>query len=348
MAQKMVFTAIILLLLTCGPNSAFAIENQGRHLVMDQAGRNVMIPDAVNRIVTTFKPATMCALSLGLAPKLVGVDTSSKRDRLSCAVFPAIKQVSGIGSKTMGINFETLISLEPDLVILYSQKDGLQMADRLADLNIPAIVIMPETFESIRLALALMARAAGGETALKAVEKQMKGILCLIRERLENLPAEKQKTGYFASSRGVFSTTTGNMIQHEIFTIAGIDNVSAHLTGYFQDISPEQLFKWNPDIMVLSRHMKRSEAHRLSNKGLARVTAISDKAVYRCPSSLAPWDFPSPLSVLASLWLAKKVYPDHFADIDILDKSNEFHRALFGRTMDEMGGRLDDVIQWKQ
>ena len=135
------------------------------------------------------------------------------------------------------------------------------------------------------------------------------------------------------------------MIQHEIFTIAGIDNVSGKLTGYFQDISPEQLFNWNPDIIVLSRHMKKSEANRLSNKGLARVAAISNKQVYRCPSSLAPWDFPSPLSVLASLWLAKKVYPAHFSDINLADKVNEFHRALFGQTMDQMGGRLDETIQ---
>jgi iron complex transport system substrate-binding protein len=351
MAQKIkMWTGVLLLTLVIhvfGPN-AMGKEHLKSRMVMDQAGRQVVIPGVVNKIVTTFKPATLCVLSLGLAPKLIGVDTSSKRDRLSKTVFPKINQVTGIGNKSMGINFETLVSLEPDLVILYSQKDGLQMADRLASLNIPAIVILPESFQTIRLSLELIARAVGGKTNILAVKQQMDNLLNLIRERLEDLPQEKRKTGYFASSRGVFSTTTGNMLQHEIFTTAGIKNVSGKLTGYFQDISPEQLFRWNPDLMVLSRHMKRSEAAQLSNKALSRVAAISNKAVFRCPSSLSPWDFPSPLSVLASLWLAKRVYPNYFFDIDLLDKINEFHRVLFGKTMDEMGGDLDDTIQWER
>jgi iron complex transport system substrate-binding protein len=345
MGQKTgVWTAIVMLILL----SAGTAMGREPRIIMDQARRRVVIPGVVNKIVTTFKPATLCVLSLGLAPKLIGVDTSSKRDRLSKAVFPGMNQMTGIGSKFMGINFEALVSLEPDLVILYSQKDGLQLADRLADLNISAIIILPETFQTIQLSLRLIARAVGGETNYRAVEQQMDQVLLLIRERLKALSRENRKTGYFASSRGVFNTTTSNMIQHEIFTTSGIDNVSGKLTGYFQDISPEQLFRWNPDIMVLSRHMKRTETTRLANKALSQVAAISNKAVYRCPSSLSPWDFPSPLSVLASLWLAKRVYPGHFSDIDLLDKTNVYHRALFGKTMDEMGGNLDDTIQWEQ
>jgi iron complex transport system substrate-binding protein len=52
--------------------------------------------------------------------------------------------------------------------------------------------------------------------------------------------------------------------------------------------------------------------------------------------------------VLASLWLAKRVYPEYFSDIDLQDRTNAFHRALFGKAMDEMGGDLDDTLQWKQ
>ena len=321
-------------------------EHLKPRMLIDQAGRRVEIPGVTNKIVTTFKPATLCVLALRLAPRLIGVDTSSKQDKLSKAVFPGITRVAGVGNKSMGINFETLVSLEPDLVILYSQKDGLQMADRLAALGIPAIVILPETFETIQTSLALIARAVGEETPLPAVARHMDLILDLIRNRLKNLPPKERKTGYFASSRGIFSTTTGNMIQHEIFTTAGIDNVSGSLAGYFQDISPEQLFRWNPDIMVLSRHMKRTETTRLANKALSQVSAISTDRVYRCPSSLSPWDFPSPLSVLASLWLAKRVYPTYFSDIDLADTVNDFHKALFGKTLDQMGGLMDEAVQW--
>ena len=51
----------------------------------DMAGRTVTLTGQVNRIVTTFKPTTLCLFSLGLQDKLVGIDTSSKRDQIGRA-----------------------------------------------------------------------------------------------------------------------------------------------------------------------------------------------------------------------------------------------------------------------
>ncbi len=321
---------------------SYAYSGKTAKVITDFAGRRVEITGPVRKIVTTFKPATLCVLSLGLAHRLVGVDTSSKRDRLAKAVFPGIQNISGIGSKTMGINFEALVALKPDLVILYSQKDGLKLASRLKFLHIPSIIILPETFDTIKSSLNLIIQAAGGSDRTTTVDKCMDRIISLVQDRVKDIPPENRKTGYFASARGVFSTATGNMLQNEIFAAAGIRNVSEHLKGYFQDISPEQLVKWDPDMIVLSRHMKKSAARPLYAKAFTHLKAVAGKKIYRCPSRLAPWDFPSPLSVLASLWLAKKAYPEKFMDISLEDQVNEYYRAVFGKTMEQMGENLDD------
>ncbi|MCK5099453.1 MAG: ABC transporter substrate-binding protein [Desulfobacteraceae bacterium] len=325
------------------PGLLFANATNER-IITDMVGRQVVIKGNVDKIITTFKPSTLCILSLGLQHKLVGVDSSSKRDRLSLAVFPGITEVKGIGSKSMGINFETLVFLKPDLVILYSQKDGLSLAERLKTIGIPAIVIFPETFDTIKESMRLIAQAAGEPGRTQHVETQMDDVVKLTAERLKGLTKKDKKTGYFSSSIGIFSTTTGNMLQDEIFNQAGVQNVSHHLKGYFQDISPEQLIAWNPDIMVLSQHMKRTEIKLLDNKALKKITAVSQKTIYRCPSSLAPWDFPSPMSVLASLWLACKVYPERFTDIDFKNKADEFHLKIFGKTLTQMDGTLYDMV----
>jgi iron complex transport system substrate-binding protein len=338
--SRHLFLGIVLLLI---PAFLTAAETKTRTLI-DMAGRRVIIKDPVDKIVTTFKPASLCVLSLGLAHKLVGIDNSSRLDRMQQAVFPGVVNVTGVGTKTMGINFETLVSLKPDLVILYSQKDGLALADRLNAMKIPSIVIMPETFDSIKQSLRVIALAAGGTDKPLFVEHQMDRVLDVVAQRLAGLRDAVKKTGYFASARGIFSTTTGNMLQDEIFSKAGVRNVSGHLTGYFQDISPEQLVKWNPDIMVLSQHMKKSDTHRLFGKALKDITAVSRDQVYRCPSSLAPWDFPSPLSVLASLWLARKAYPERFSDVETGELVDAFHHHLFGKTLTQMGGTLSDGI----
>jgi iron complex transport system substrate-binding protein len=332
-------TAVLLFI----PEYGLAAED-GTRTLTDMAGRRVVIKDPVNRIVTTFKPATLSVFSLGLAHKLVGVDTSSRQDPLHLAVFPGIAHVAGVGTKSMGINFETLVSLKPDLVILYSQKEGLFLADRLAGMNIPSIVILPETFETIKQTLRVIAEAAGDPGKSRYVEDQMDGVTGLVAQRIGTLDEKERKTGYFASALGLFSTTTAHMVQHEIFNLAGLKNVSGYLTGYFQDISPEQLVQWNPDIMVLSQYLKQGETERLFDKALQEIRAVSTKAVYRCPSNLAPWDYPSPLSVLASLWVSQKAYPERFSDIEMKDKADEFYQNLFGKTMSEMGGALNDGL----
>jgi iron complex transport system substrate-binding protein len=90
--------------------------------------------------------------------------------------------------------------------------------------------------------------------------------------------------------------------------------------------------------------MKKSQVRLLDLAPLQGISAISQNQVYRCPSSLAPWDFPSPLAVLAVLWVAQKAYPEQFADIDVLAQADAFHQNLFGQTMTQIGGTLEDAI----
>jgi iron complex transport system substrate-binding protein len=274
------------------------------------------------------------------------VDTSSIRDRLQQRVYPGITNVTVVGRKATGISFETLVGLQPDVVILYSQKDGRALAERLEKVGIPSLVIVPETYGSIKESMKLIALAAGVEDRMEKIENLMDRMLSLIAERLSGLPEDQKKRAYFSSSLGLYSTTTANMLQNEMIVKAGMINVSRELTGYFQTISPEQLVKWNPDIMILSQHAPDSEVARLSEKVLSPLDAISQKRVYRCPSSLAPWDFPSPLSVLSSLWLAKKAYPDLFKDIDIKSRADEFHKVLFGQSMTRMNGTVNDRVEF--
>jgi iron complex transport system substrate-binding protein len=181
---------------------------------------------------------------------------------------------------------------------------------------------------------------------LETINQQMNQVLRKVTERVAEIPVDKRKTAYFASSQGIFTTTTGNMLQHEIFTRAGLINVSGSLTGYFQAVSPEQLVRWNPDIIVLSQHLNKGESRKLSDPVLKTLSAVAARQVFRCPSNISPWDFPSPLSVLATVWMAQKAYPEIFHDVDLQKKADQFHHTLFGKTMTQMGGTILDPVEF--
>ena len=316
----------------------------GEVVLTDMAGRRVAIPQPVKKIVTTFKPASLCLLSLKLQESWVGLDTPSALDPLQQAVFPGVAGLAGVGSKSMGINMETLAGLAPHLVVLYSQKDGLALARRLDMLGIPSIIIVPETFDTIKTSLRVMARAAGIPERAGIPVREMDTVLDLLADRLDGLPVAGFKKGYFSSPLNIFATVTSGMIQHQVMAAAGVANVAGGLSGYFRDVSAEQFIQWQPRVIVLSQRISNRAAQALAQPFFQTVPAVRSGQVYRCPAGLAPWDYPSPLSVLASLWLGEKVFPERFQGVDIQDRVDQFHKVVFGKTLTQMGGHLNDRV----
>jgi len=316
-----------------------------KRVVRDMVGREVALHPGAERIITTFKPAALCVLSLGLSDRLVGIDSHSKHDKLQLGVYPGIADLPGVGRKSTGLNLETIINLKPDLVVLYAQKDGIKIADRLVKHDIPALVILPESFDGLKQALVLMAEAAGEPERAEKVLTACDRLLDIVSERIRDIPENKRKVVYYASSKGVFSTATGSLLQDEIIGRAGGVNAGHALSGYFREISPEQFIKWDPDLIVSSIHGRVQVKRTLSRPEFKQVKGVAGGQVFLFPSNLAPWDFPSPLSTLGVLWLGKRLYPDRFEDIDLMSEIDRFHQDLFKKTFTDMEGELKDRLQ---
>ena len=308
--------------------------------VTDMVGRTVTVPEKAHRLVTTFKPASLCVTSLGLQDKLVAIDTDSKKDPMQLAVEPAIADLPAIGQKSTGLNFEAILSVNPDLVILFAQKDGIAIADRFVAHGVAAIVILPEKLDSLYAGLRLIAGAVGvpqkAEKAISACQR----VIDLTAERVATIPDKARKVVYFASPMGLFSTASGEMLQDEMIRMAGAIHAGHDLKGYFREISPEQFIAWNPDVVISSNRMEKRIREILGEPQFARVKAVADDRIYRFPSNIAPWDFPSPLSVLGVLWIAKTCYSESLADVDLQAEIERLHETLFGKGFEALGGRL--------
>lgn len=304
--------------------------------VTDMAGRKVKTPHDARRIVTTFKPATLCVISLGLAERLVGVDRVSRTDKLQIAVFPGIAKVPSVGDRGGGLNFETIVSLNPDLVVLFSQLDGVATAKRFERLGIASVIIKPESFSDIQRSLDVIAQAAGQPHAAKRAIDTMNKTVDMVKAKVGN--PSKRPTVYYASPMGLFSTVSGDMLQTLMISLAGGRSVSAGLSGHFQPISPEQLVAWRPDFITVSRYCPEDVPQIFSKAQFSYVPAIRDGRVYVFPSNLAPWDYPSPLSALGVAWLAWRLHPDTMSDVDMIQLTEDFHRSLFGKSFSQLGG----------
>lgn len=304
----------------------------------------MQIPDGVQRVVTTFKPATLFMLSLGHPEILVGVDTPSRRDPLLLAVAPELANLPGVGSKSHGINIETVLGLNPDLVILYSHRDGIELAGRLERSGCPTVIIQPETFDTIQETLYILAAAIDRPERGELVVRAMQNALALVHDRVPDKESRERKRVYYGAPRGFLSTAPADMLQDEIIRHAGGVNVASHLKGYFKNISAEHLIEWDPETLILSRTIRAEADTILGRREFSFLPAIQTNDVYVFPSTLTPWDFPSPLSALGVLWLGTRLYPERFGDVSLMDEADAFHRTLFGKSMRQMGGQLDDKL----
>ncbi|PID74587.1 MAG: hypothetical protein CSB28_02505 [Desulfobacterales bacterium] len=139
--------AVFLLICIC----SISLTAESREItVTDQAGRNVVIQQPVKRVVTTFIPATLFALSAGLKDRLVGASSKDVSNSVYEALINPEAPPKLVGNRSVGLNLETISSLKPDLIIMYGQKDGIRTADRLTKLGFPAIVIIPESLDACR------------------------------------------------------------------------------------------------------------------------------------------------------------------------------------------------------
>ncbi|BEP28884.1 ABC transporter substrate-binding protein [Helicovermis profundi] len=294
------------------------------------------------RIVTTYKPATNIVLALGGVKNLVGANDSALKDKLINSLDSTAKdRILEIGSKKHGINIEEVVSLKPDLVIMFPTKDTDETVKKLENQGIKVVSIYPENIELLQNEILNIANAMGKKETGEKLVKYFNDKLEFIDSKIKNISEEDRKTIYLAGARGILSTSAGTFYQHELMERAGGIDVAGKLKGGWNEVSIEQLLKWNPDVITSIMYTpKGTPKEILSNGKLSKISAIINKEVYQMPSNIEPWDMPEPSSILGMLWLSKTLYPNEFTDYDFSQDVDSFYKEFYGKSFKELGGKL--------
>ena len=120
-------------------------------------------------------------------------------------------------------------------------------------------------------------------------------------------------------------------------------DAAAEIKGGKIDISPEQLIEWNPDIIVAAQYTTEVNLEDiLTDKRWQGIDAVINDNVFWFPSNLTPWDYPSAETILGIKWLAQKLHPEQFKDMDMIEEADEFYKKFYGITFTELGGNLTE------
>ncbi|MGC9327843.1 MAG: ABC transporter substrate-binding protein [Candidatus Hinthialibacter sp.] len=195
------------------------------------------------RIICSAPNIVECLFALGQEDRIVGVS--------DFVAFPAeALQFERIGG-FINPDFEKILSLRPDLIILQGQMQNLE--DFCVNKKIPYLRVDMDSMNTIFEGMRSIGAALGCENeAGRLVRIKMQELNEIRRKasRLQTKPSVFLCLGRRAQSlRGVFTVHPSSFV-NELLEIAGGENIFNDVKGRYPQISKESLLKRNPDVII--------------------------------------------------------------------------------------------------
>lgn len=360
MLKKITLSILILAMLVplsaCQPAGApqpAAVDEAGiaTREITDLSGRTVVIPVDPQRIAPMTGPSYEMVFMLGGADRIVMTKSGHTTNYpLALLTNPDLANLDGIGANpSSSVNIEDYLKRDIDLVIYYLNDSELE---KFSAANIPAVVLTLNTsiFDSLEdvknltldeyiynstAAVGILADIFGPEAIAEyELWKQYnEEKIRMLYERTHDLADDQLKTVYWGNTWGenILASYTLMNRYYEIRLCGGL-LVGPELGGNFPEITAEQLFAWDPEIILVDNHGNFPELviKDMYKEGSrwASLQAVQNQQLYRIPAGVFFLDKGTTTTLMLT-WLATVIQPELFADIDIIEEIQYYYREFY-------------------
>jgi len=339
--SRILLISIIGLLLTgpagCQTQEAADSSGSSTSTVTDMSGREIVVPSEINRIVGTSPHEMM--ITYMLAPeKLVGL-TSAISGNLVPAGYTDIPVIGGWFSTNIG-NYETFITLEPDIVlkgqvVAESGNDDIDtMQAKFGD--IPLVVTMlGGNLTDIETPIEFVGDLIGESENADALVAYYQEAMDYVNNIAADVPESEKVRIYYAEGKDGLSTDPTGSRHTELIDLCGGTNI-ADVTlkpgaGQAQ-VSMEQILGWNPDAIIIGRGSQAALYKQITTDPTwADLEAVKNNRVYVRPSDPFSWfdGPPGANQIIGLYWTVKTLYPEKTTDLDLSAKVKEFYSRFY-------------------
>lgn len=294
-------------------------------------------------------PSVLC-LYLGSADKIAAIppaSMSAAREGLLGELFPSILKADTSFASGAGVNIEELMTLRPD-VVFYLEADKTT-GRALENAGLRAVAVSPSkwgydvlrTYEEWLKLLAgiFPERAKNAERAVVYGRRTLE----LTKARAAKIPpGERRRVLYIVrAENGRIITSGKNFFGQYWCDSVGAGNAAEEITAERSNaaVTMEQIYKWNPDVILITNFTKLTTRDVLSSPEWKPVKAVKRGAVYKMPLALYRTYTPGPDAPLTLLWTARAVYPESFGDIDLAKQAVRYYKEIFGLDVSEERAR---------
>lgn len=306
-------------------------QTETTRVFTDSCGREVTVPADIRRIAVSGPLAQMVVFAI--APdKMVGV--ANAWDESAKAYFdakylelPLLGQLYGGKGE---LNLETLLAVEPDVVIdvgepkdsMAEDLDALQEQTGIPFVHIDAyLASMDDTYAMLGDLLAMPNEAQGLADYCRYAYDKVKAIADSVEK--VNLLYVTGEEGLNVIAKGSYHAEVIDMLCNNL---AVVDEPSSKGTG--NEVDMEQILNWNPDAVIFAPGSIYSTV--ADNENWQTIPAIKDGRYYEVP--MGPYNWmgfpPSVQRILGMQWMAKVLYPDA-ADYDMYETTQTYFQLFY-------------------
>lgn len=322
--------------------------SQASRQITDQTGRQVTIPDRVDRIVVLQHQTLNLLVQMNATDKIVGMMANWKQQLGDsyARLAPELNQKATLGDLTH-VDPEKLVALHPQVVFVTNYAPQ-EMIDSITALGIPVVAIslrhdepgekakMNPSIrdeemaydkglrEGITLIGEIINKPAEAKALITATDEGRK----IVSDRLKDVPAEKRIRAYMANPELTTYGSgkyTGLMMLH-----AGAVNVAAATVKGFKTVSMEQIIAWDPQVIFVQDRYPSVVNEINSSPQWQAIDAVKNHRVWLMPDYAKAWGYPMPEAMgIGELWMAKKLYPQKFQDVDMNKLANKWYQRFY-------------------
>ena len=275
-------------------------------VLTDGLGNTVELAGPAQRIVSLAPSNTEILFAVGAGEQVVGRDSFSDYPETAF-------EVTDIGGGFAELDMETIISLEPDLV-LAADITAPEQIQALADVDLTVFALtnpvdIAGMYENLRTVAALTGHTEATEDLIVSLEERVTAVS-------DKIAAVEEKPLVFYEIDGTdpnapWTTGEGTFVD-TLINMAGGQNVAAVLEGSWIQISIEELIVQDPELILLGDALwggvtPESVAAR---EGWGALTAVNNNNVHPFNDNLV--SRPGPRLVDGLEEMAAFLHPDLF------------------------------------
>lgn len=313
--------------------------------IIDHTGAEVVVPAEINRVVigSILPLASVYCMYMGSSEKLVGMHPSSMaaaKNSYLATVFPEVVKVDSSFVQNGTVNVEELLKLKPDVVFYAAGNDEERQVYENA--GIPAIGFSTtrkdwhciDTYADWIDLLSQIFNEESKTVRAKEIIDYGYAVEKKIKERVANLTDEQKPNVMILFNYDDSAMTAAGhhfFSKYWIETPGGKNVVDAK--GQMK-INMEQVYAWNPDIIFITNFSPRLAEDLLENTvpgtDWSLVKAVQNGKVYKFPLGMYRWFPPASDTPLVLQWLATKIQPELFSDIDMDKEIKDYYKRFYG------------------